>query len=127
MRRLLFGLILASLLVALAGGCRAPVAILRIEADPGVSWKGYYRVEFSNGPGGSGEGMAIAGSGNWETQLPSDQGRLAGFVIDLAKLTEDNGALRVLLIEGEKVLAENEAAAPLQGVGFAWGTLSGSP
>lgn len=123
MRRLLAGLILVGLVITSVAGCRpqAQAMVLRVEADPQVSWEGRYFVWYRNGPGGSGEGPAVSGSGNWEVVIPTEQGRIIGVFVSLARKTGD-GAFAVRLLQGGQVLAEDVASSPIDGAGFTWGT-----
>ena len=123
MRRLLAGLILVGLVITCAAGCRpqAQAMVLMVEADPQVSWEGRYLVWYRNGPGRSGEGPAVSGSGNWEVIIPTERGRIVGVFVSLARKPE-GGAFVVRLLQGGKVLAEDVASYPTDGVGFTWGT-----
>jgi len=97
--------------------------ILMVEADPQVSWEGRFEVWYRNGPSRSGEGPAVSGSGNWEVIIPTESkgGRIVGVFVSLARKTE-GGAFVVRLLQGGKVLAEDAAGYPTDGVGFTWGT-----
>ena len=128
MRRLLAGLVLVGLVITCAAGCRpqAQAMVLMVEADPQVSWEGRYLVWYRNGPAstwlsGSSGGSAVSGSGNSEVIIPTDEGRIVGVFVSLARKTE-GGAFVVRLLQGGKVLAEDVAGYPTDGVGFTWGT-----
>jgi len=95
--------------------------VLMVEADPQVSWEGRYLVWYRNGPSRSSQGPAVSGSGNWEVIIPIERGRIVGVFVSLARKTE-GAAFAVRLLQGGKVLAEDVASYPTDGVGFTWGT-----
>jgi len=97
MRRwILAGAIMALLTVVALAGCRAPVYVMRVEAQSGVRWDGYYGVARKAVNGAVHDKLRISGNGGWELALPQDAGVIQGLVLSVTKQGQD-GVLRVLI------------------------------
>lgn len=122
MRRwILAGAIMALLTVVALAGCRAPVYVMRVEAQSGVRWDGYYGVARKAVNGAVHDKLRISGNGGWELALPQDAGVIQGLVLSVTKQGQ-NGVLRVLILRGDRVMAEDAASGPYEGASCTWGS-----
>lgn len=121
MRRLALPVALVFLAATLAAGCRAPVYTLRVQADPGVRWEGYYGVARKTLNGTVDDRLRITGNGDWELTISPDQGAIQGLIVSVSRQGE-GGTLRVQILRDGDVIAENSAGGPREGASCMWGT-----
>lgn len=119
-------MLLVVLLVALSAaavvpGCTVVKYTVRIEADRDVSWWAHYHYRYSASSEGGGRGHALDGSGNFETTLPTDTGRIVGVRLEAIKKSE-GGRITVYILQGDEVVAQDEATGLGEGASCIWGT-----